>query len=211
MKTNNKRFVDKFDYHFFKIRRKIIDFVYISYSKIHRYLYFGNFRKKHITYGFVNGKFQITSVDHSDFILNIQKKINKLAKNNDRKEFIKLALSEALTGCNFIIFSVIGESNKYIQFWTGEHQLKCNFYANDVNKLKNCYLSIIGLLSEIGFVNDTIPEYRGHMFFKIDKGTDYISVDANFRKDLDLAVDFIDIIFKQIYKTKGNKLVAKVE
>jgi len=171
----------------------------------------GNFRKKHITYGFINGKLQITSVDHPDFILNVQKKINKLAKNTDRKEFIELALTEALEGCNFIIFSVIGESNKYIQFWTGENQLKCNFYANDINKLKNCYLSIIGLLSEIGFVNNTIPEYRGRMTFKIDKGKDYISVDANFRKDLDLAVDFIDIIYKQIYKTKGNKLTAKVE
>jgi len=208
---NKKDFVTKFDYHFFKIRRKIIDFVFDTYSKIHRYLYLGNFRKKHITYGFINGKLQITSVDHPDFILNVQKKINKLAKNTDRKEFIELALTEALEGCNFIIFSVIGESNKYIQFWTGENQLKCNFYANDINKLKNCYLSIIGLLSEIGFVNNTIPEYRGRMTFKIDKGKDYISVDANFRKDLDLAVDFIDIIYKQIYKTKGNKLTAKVE
>ena len=207
----NKEFVKKFDYYFFKARRKIIDFVYITYSKIHRYLYFGNFRKKHISYGFIDGKFQITSVDHPDFIQNVQKKINKLANNPDRKEFIKLALIQALDGCNFIIFSVIGESNKYIQFWTGEHQLKYNFYANDVNKLKNCFLSVVGLLSEMEFVNDSVVEYKGRMTFKIGKGKNYLSVDANFRKDLDLAAEFVDTVFKQIYKTKGNKLVAKVE
>ena len=207
----NKKFVDKFDYHFFRIRRKIIDFVFNSYNIIHRYLYFGNFKKKHITYGFVNGKFQITSVDHPDFILNVQKKINKFSKNTNRKEFIKLALTEALSGCNFIIFSIVGDSNKFVQIWTGDHELKYNFYANDVNRLKNNFLSTIGLLSEIGFVNDSIIEYRGRMTFKIDKGKDYISVDANFRKDLDLATEFIDIVFKQIYKTRPNKLVAKVE
>lgn len=207
---NRKDFVEKFDYHFFKARRKIIDFVYITYSKIHRYFYFGNFRKKHISYGFIDGKFQITSVDHTDFIKNVQKKINKLANNSDRKKFVKLALTQALDGCNFIVFSVAGEDNKYIQFWTGEHQLKYNFYANDINKLKNCFLSVVGLLSEMGFVNDSVVEYKGRMTFKIDKGTNYISVDANFRKDLDLASEFADVVFKQIYKTKG-KLVAKVE
>ena len=36
------------------------------------------------------------------------------------------------------------------------------------------------------FVNDSVVEYKGRMTFKIDKGTNYISVDANFRKDLDL-------------------------
>lgn len=200
-----------FDYHFFKIRDKIIRFVFTIYYKIKSYLHFANFRKKHITFGFVNGKLQITSVDHSDFILNVQKKINKLANSSNRKEFIKLALTESLEGCNFIIFSVSGQDNKFVQFWTGEHQLKYNFYANDVNKLKNHFLSIVGLLSEMGFVNDSIPEYRGRMTFKIDKGTDYISVDANFRKDLDLAVEFTEIIYKQIYKSKSGKLIAKVE
>ena len=121
-----------------------------------------------------------------------------------------MALIRALDGCNFIIFSVVGESNKFIQFWTGEHELKYNFFANDANRLKNCFLSVIGLLSEMGFVNDSVAEYKGRMTFKIDKGRDYISVDANFRKDLNLATDFVYIVFKQIYKTKGNKLVAKV-
>lgn len=211
MNKKEKTNLEKFDYYFFKARRKIIDFVFNSYNKIHRYLYFGNFRKKHISFGFINGKFQIATVNHDNFIKNAQKKINKLANNSNRRKFIKLALIQALDGCNFIIFSVVEESNKYIQFWTGEHQLKFNFYANDVNNLKNCFLSVIGLLSEIGFVNDEILEYKGRMTFKIDKGTDYISVDANFRKDLNLATELVDIIFEQIYEIKGNKLTAKVE
>lgn len=180
-------------------------------KQIHKYFYLGNFRKKHITFGLVNGKFQITSVDHPDFILNVQKKINKLANGSDRKEFIKLALTEALEGCNFIIFSPQGHDYKFIQFWTGDHTLKLDFYANKVNRLKNHFLSIVGLLSEMGFVNSEVPEYRGNMVYKVDKGTDYISVDANFKKDLDLATEFTEIIYKQIYKISSKKLMAKVE
>ncbi|HOR02007.1 MAG TPA: hypothetical protein PKZ92_01985 [Candidatus Woesebacteria bacterium] len=189
---------------------KIVDFAYIVYGKIRRYFHLGNFRKKHIFFRFADDKLQIASVDHHDFVSGVQKKINKLANGSDREKFIKMALIRALDGCNFIIFSVVGESNKFIQFWTGEHELKYNFFANDANRLKNCFLSVIGLLSEMGFVNDSVAEYKGRMTFKIDKGRDYISVDANFRKDLNLATDFVYIVFKQIYKTKGNKLVAKV-
>lgn len=202
---------EKFEEYFFKGMRKVINFLIICYFKIRRYFYIGNFIKKHITVGFIDGKIQITSTNHADFIVFTQKKINKLANKNDRKEFIKLSLKEALGGCNFIIFSIVEESNKYVQFWTGEHQLKYNFYANEVNKLKNNFLSIVGLLSEMEFVNSKVIGYRGQMTFKIDKGKDYISVDANFEKDIDSATEFIDIIFKQIYKTKGSKLVAKVE
>lgn len=211
MKTDDKRFIDKFDYHYFRVRRKFLDFIFTTYFKIRRYFYNGNFTKKHITFAVVNGKFQVTSTNHEDFILAIQKKLDKFSLKNDRKKFIKLALTNSLEGCNFIIFSVSGEDNKFVQFWTGEHQLKYNFYANDVNKLKNHFLSIVGLLSEMGFVNGSTPEYRGRMTFKIDKGTDYVSVDANFRKDLDLAVEFTEIIYKQIYKSKSGKLIAKVE
>jgi len=203
--------LSKFDYHYFRVRRKFLDFIFITYSKIRRYFYNGNFTKKHIIFAMINGKFQVTSTNHEDFILAIQKKLDKLSQKNDKKKFIKLALTESLEGCNFIIFSASSEDKKFVQFWTGEHQLKYNFYANDVNKLKNHFLSIVGLLSEMGFVNDTIPDYRGHMTFKIDKGTDYISVDANFKKDLDLAVEFTEIIYKQIYKAKSNRLIAKVE
>jgi len=179
--------------------------------QVAQFFYYQNFKKKHISFGWVNGSLTITSVNHTDMVVSIREKIKKLGRVKKRKEFIRLALEEALGGCNFIIFSTIGDSNKFVQFWTGEDQLKYNFYANDVNKLKNNFLSIIGLLSEMGFVNDSITEYRGRTTFKIDKNTNYISVDANFRKDIALATEFTDIIFKQIYKSKSDKLIAKVE
>ena len=78
-------------------------------------------------------------------------------------------------------------------------------------KLKKYYLTIIGLLSEMGFVNDTTPDYRGFNVFKIDKGTDYIFVDANFKKAIGVATEFTSIVFKQIYKTGNKKIIAKVE
>jgi len=200
-----------FDHYFFKIRDKIIRFVFITYYKTKNYLHFASFRKKHITFGLVNGKIQITSTDHSDFVAAIRQKIHTHAKNKNRKEFIRLALTEALEGCNFIIFSPTGESYKFIQFWTGDHTLKLDFYANKVNRLKNQFLPIVGLLSEMGFVNNDIPDYRGFKVYKVEKGSDYISVTANFKKDLDSAVEFTELLYKQIYKDKSNKLIAKVE
>lgn len=191
--------------------RKIINFAQVIYDITRYYFYAGNFRKKHIVYGWVKGKFQIASIDHQDFIVGVRKKINKLAKNADRKTLIKSALTEALGGCNFIIFSVVGGSNKFVQFWTGEHQLQYDFYANHNNKLKKYFRSVVGLLSEIGFVNDSVLEYKGRLTFKIDKDSDHISIQANFRKDLNLATEFVNTMFQEIYQAKGDKLVVEVE
>lgn len=180
-------------------------------SAVHKFLYFGNFKKKHITYGFVNGKFVITSVDHYDYITEVQKKILKFAKKYDRETFIKMVLTEALTGCNFVIFSPPGNDNKYVQFWTGDHSLKYDFCAIKTNGLKKYYYPILGLLSEFEFVDDKIPNYTGKKYFEIAKTKDMITVDANFRIDIDSATKFTETIFKQIYKVKTNKLIVKVE
>jgi len=201
----------KFDKHFFAVRDKLIRFGFGSYYKIKTFFYYQNFRKKHLSFFWSGGKLQIISTDHEDYIAAAQKKLDKISKKYQRKKFIELALKEALEGCNFIIFSPPEDDNKFVQFWTGEHTLKYNFYANNTNKLKKYFLSIIGLLSEMGFVNSQIDQYKGSMVFKIDKGEDYISVDANFYKDYDLAVEFTEIIYKQIYKSKTGKLIAKVE
>lgn len=189
---------------------KIIHHLYFAYCRARRFFWESNFTKKHLTFGIVDGKLQITSTEHEDFIQAIQKRINKLTQKEQGK-FVKLALRESLEGCNFIIFSPIGDDNKFIQFWTAENKLKFNFYANKTKGLKKYYLPIVGLLSESGFVNDEIENYRGSMVYKIDKGKDYISVDANFRKDIESASRFIESVFKDIYKIGSHKLIAKVE
>lgn len=189
---------------------KIIHHLYFAYYRARRFFWESNFTKKHLTFGIVDGKLQITSTEHEDFIQAIQKRINKLIQKEQNK-FVKLALRESLEGCNFIIFSPVGDDNKFIQFWTAENKLKFNFYANKTNGLKKYYLPIVGLLSESGFVNDEIENYRGSIVYKIDKGKDYISVDANFRKDIESASRFIESVFKDIYKIGSHKLIAKVE
>lgn len=195
---------------FNKFLDKLIIFLFTTFRKIGRYFYFQNFVKKHITYGFVNGKFQITSTSHEDFIKTVQQKINKF-KTEDRKEFIKLALIEALSGCNFIIFSQKGNDKNFIQFWTAEHNLEFNFYANKINELNKFYLLIVGLLSESGFVNEKNEKYKGSMIYKVDKGKDYVSIDANFKKDIEKASWLVANIFKQVYKIGKVKLTVKVE
>ncbi len=189
---------------------KIINHLYFAYWRVRRYFWESNFTKKHLTFGIVDGKLQITSTEHEDFIQAVQQKINSLARA-DRGDFIKLALREALEGCNFIIFSPVNDDSKFIQFWTAENKLKLNFYANKTNGLKKYYFVIIGLLNESGFVNNEIEKYNGSMVYKVDKGKDYISVDANFRKDMEKASQFTEAVFKNIYKIGSHKLIAKVE
>lgn len=149
--------------------------------------------------------------EHSDFIIKVQSKLDEFSKTNSQKDFIKLALAEALGGCNYIIFSPENDDNTFIQFWTGENGLKFNYYANKVNKLEKYYLSFIGLLSEAGFVNETTQNYRGSMIYKIDRGADHISIDADFKSDIDSATKFATMVFQQIYKTGNKQIIAKVE
>jgi len=189
---------------------KIIHHLYFAYWRVRRFFWESNFTKKHLTFGIVYGKLQITSTEHEDFIQAVQQKINTLTQAK-RSDFIKLALREALEGCNFIIFSPTDDDNKFIQFWTAENKLKFNFYANKTNGLKKYYLAVIGLLSESGFVNDEIEKYSGSMVYKVDKGKGYISVDANFRKDMEKASQFTEAVFKSIYKIGSHKLIVKVE
>lgn len=189
---------------------KILHHLYFAYCRIRRYFWESNFTKKHLTFGVVDGKLQITSIEHGDFIQAVQQKIDKLVQK-EKGDFVKSGLRESLEGCNFIIFSPVNNDNTFIQFWTAENKLKFNFYANKTNKLKKYYLSVIGLLSETGFVNNQIEKYSGSMVYKVDKGKDYISVDANFGKDVEKASKFTEIIFKDIYKIGSQKLRAKVE
>lgn len=190
---------------------KLLLFLHNTFWRVREYLYYGNFRKKHLSFSFSNGKFQITSLNHDDYIAIAQKKINALAKDNNLETFIKLSLIEATNGCNFIIFSPLGEKYPFIQFWTAGHNLKFNFTANKINKLKKYYLPIIGLLSQSGFVNDLTKNYSGFDTYKITKSDDSIYIDAKFHKSFDLAAKLTATIFRDIYQSKNKKIVAQVE
>jgi hypothetical protein len=86
-----------FDYYFFKFRQKVFELIY----KISRYLYFSNFRKKHISFSFQNNKLQIVTISHPEFIHNLQGKINKFSHINNFN-LIHFSLTEALHGVNFV-------------------------------------------------------------------------------------------------------------
>lgn len=189
-----------------KIMYKIVFFVLNVYRKITDYLYISNFKKQHITFGIIDGKFHISRINHKDFIIQVKKKIAKIGKTNNRIKFIKLALQESLGGCNYIIFTDPENDNNYVQFWTGEHKLKYSFYADGVNQKKEYFLSTIGLLSEMGYVNSKNEGYRGRMIYKVKKETETTTVDANFYKDISLATDFTEKYFSQIFQTKSKKL-----
>lgn len=177
---------------------------------LHEYFYFSNFKKKHFSFGFVNGKLQITYTKHEDFIASIQKKINSLDKKN-RLDFVKQALAFALDGCNFIIFSPEDCENKFVQFWTGEHCLKYNFCAIKTNGLKKYFYSILGLLSEYGYINKKFITGNGKGFYEIEKSKDMINVYADFGKNTESTAEFVEEVFKKIYKIGTKKLEVKVE
>ena len=94
MNKKKKKNLEIFDYYFFKTRRIVLDFILAIYWKTKRYFYNGNFSKKHLTFGVVDGKIQITSTSHNDYIAAAQKRINKLSKLKKRKKFIGASLKK---------------------------------------------------------------------------------------------------------------------
>lgn len=190
-----------FDYYFFKFRKKVIELIY----KVSRYLYFSNFRKKHISFSFQNNKIQITTIDHPQFIRNLQNKINKFS-HIDNFDLIRFSLAEGLHGANFVTISDKNNDNLFIQVWTGEHTLKFDFYANNKNKLAKFYYPLCGLFSEFGFVGEKNEVYRGWMKYNVRKDKNVINVTTNFYQDIAIASDFIDKLFTNIYKTKEGNL-----
>lgn len=174
--------------------------------QVAEFFYFQNFKKKHISIGWVNGSLSITSVNHEDMVAGIREKIEKLEGVKEREEFIGLALREALEGCNFIIFSLPGNKDVFVQFWTGRDRLEFDFCGNRINGLRKHYLALVGLLSEFGYVDGRIDNYQGKKKFKTVKTKSFRSVDANFGRKVEEAARFTELVFRKIYKVKGKKL-----
>jgi len=170
-----------------------------------------NFYRRHLTVGIVDGKLQITSLPHENYIVLTQEKLNQLSQTKSREQFIKLALTEAMSGCNYVIFSVAGNDSMFIQFLTGNGKLKFYFYANENNRLGRYFYPILGVLAEFWFVDSENRLYKGRSWYVIQKVKKVISIDASFGKNIDQAVKFSEIIFKKIYKIGTKKIVAKVE
>ena len=195
---------------FDEILTKLIRIIFKIRNSLHQYFYYSNFEKKHVTYGFVNGKFQITYTKHEDFIDSVQKKINSLDKKN-RLDFVKQALALALDGCNFIIFSPEGNKNRFVQFWVAEHRLKYNFCYLQANGLKKYYYSILGLLSEYGYVNKKFVTGNGKGFYEVEQDKFMTNIYADFGTNTDTTAEFVEKIFQSIYKIGSKKLEVKVE
>lgn len=193
--------IPTFEYYFYSLIHKIIQLYY----RFSRYLYFSNFRKKHILFSFQNNKLQITTIDHPQFIRELQNKINKFPHINNYN-LIKFSLTEALHGANFVTISDKNNDNLFIQIWTGEHTLKFDFYANKKNKLTKYYYPLLGLFSEQGFVGEKNEVYRGWMVYKVKKDKNIINITINFYNDIPAATDFIDKLFTNIFKTISGDL-----
>ncbi len=174
--------------------------------QVAEFFYFQNFKKKHISIGWVNGSLSIASVNHEDMVAGIREKIEKLKGVKKREEFIGLALGLALEGCNFIIFSLPGNKDIFVQFWTGRDRLDFDFCGNRINGLRKHYLALVGLLSEFGYVDRRIDKYQGKKKFKTVKTKSFRSVDVNFGRNVEEAARFTELVFRKIYKVKGKKL-----
>lgn len=189
---------------------------YYVYRKTKEWLEIEDFYRKHINVKVVGGSIRITFQDHPEYIAELNQTIKRLQKKKKPENVIKFALEQSIKGCNFVIFQKKDDENKFIQFWTARGKLDHDFPMSESNGLHLYRLSIIGLLSEMGFVNrevkaevKTFHPYK--YYFWIEKEDDDLwRVKANFHKDLKSAKEYTINALKNVLKTDIRNLEIKI-
>lgn len=169
-----------------------------TFMRLRLFFYFLNFKKRHIWFEFERGRLKIRFLKHEDFIKLIKSRLANLKKLK-RGLFLTRALSEALGGCNFIIFWPKKNKNRFVQFWTGKGRLEFNFYANKRNGLDKYYYPLLGLLAEKGYARKEAAKNKKKVF-KLQKGYQIVSIDVDFGREIIEAAEFINLVYKKIYK-----------
>lgn len=185
----------------------LLCFSYYKYLKFQSWLWVKNFDKTHMTFSYKDGKFQITTISHEDFVKISQTKINKLLREKDLEKFIQGALVEALDGCNSVIFDKKDDDNIFIQFWTGRKRLEFDFCANKNNRLKKYYYEVLGILADQGIAKEATKNGYSYVLIK-NKGV--LGIQSNMGKDISLATRCVETILIKVYKLKPSEIRATV-
>jgi hypothetical protein len=186
--------------------------IYIFYLKIRYWLRLQEFKRKHISISFKDGKVEVVIMSHDRCISKLKKRIRLYRKKHSFKETIKQSLIWGMKDCFFIVFESKDEK-KFVQFLTDRGKLNFLLPMSRRNGFERYRLALLGLLSEFNFVrkdllDDKFPSFRRYKyFFSIDgeeKG--YCALKAKFGKNCDLAAEYAYRALNEVMKVKPEDM-----
>jgi len=185
-----------------------------QYYWVKVFIFRGEFQKKHILIQRNGSQIKLVIKNHPEFVSEKQEAINAFKKKDNEKKLIRFALEQAIDGCNYVVFS---KENNYVQFWTSGGKIRFDFPLNKLNKYRKYYYQVLGLLADNDFVRNTFAP-SGLTFtdpakynkYKIDTNIALTTIEGYFGKMIDKATDFTELMFKEIYKSKKERLEIKV-
>lgn len=178
------------------------------YFRIKLWIKNKNFNKTHISYGSIDGRFQIKVQKHKEFIKTTQEKLDTLALSNNLEDYIRLSLIEALQGCNYVVFERRSTDEELIQFWTGNKKIHLVFFANKRNGLKIYYKKVTKMFINEGLIKSKKRKYGTFQTVKNERG---LGIGVEMEKDIELAVKCAKFMWTKIYKLKADEIRAKVD
>lgn len=131
-------------------------------------------------------------------------------KNN--RDYIQHVLNEVLkpmSECDFIIFQIGDTETKFVQFWVGDKRLQLDFPIMAGNGHLPHLKETRKLLEELGFSfhegTITTMQFTYNQF--VPQGTDeYNTLNAEFGKHTDIAAEFVDRVFTDVFKKDTDDL-----
>jgi hypothetical protein len=167
-----------------------------------------NFYSRHLIVEKVNGKLKLKLLKHEEFIERVEKLISRAKKRYITEKFIEIAMTESMH-CNFVSFDC-GHIGTFLQFWRGTGKVLFDYYMIPNNNLGNFLYPVLGVLAEMGFNKMKSEAKPIPYFFRLREVYGYRLMEANFNRDISLAVEFTCKVFKDIFKEDLNQIRARV-
>lgn len=182
-------------------------FVYGAYLKVRSFFRSLEFEKKHLRIDRTGGSLHVTVIDHDAFVSGMQERINSLRNGKGQLEYLYFAFEQALRGCTIVRILKKGSPDADLTFWTNRGKIRFEHFLLDENKRssKMQHHALIGLLVDLGFVEKRmvplrIGASREYPYaFKLNRGVAFTTLEANFRKDSELAARFAESAMTEVY------------
>lgn len=183
--------------------------------KVRQYMADGEWTKQHLSFVREGNKFRLVVKAHEEFVDEVEIAIAKYKGKRWGKKFIKFALVQALSGCNFVVFDC---DDVFCQFWTSRGKLEMDIPLVKGNGLERYYLAVMGLLTDMNyfkypFTRTGIPTFLQvpeHYTFRLEEENGFTKITGYFDKRLDQAVEFVDRLFREVYRVKKKSLKVSV-
>lgn len=179
----------------------------IYYKVLHFFTRKDYFNRKHLEVIFEGLTIKVRWFNHDDYV---QHKLDKLQiarqESDTTEEFLEYLLNECRS-CNYVIFNGENE-NRFIQFWLGDGKLMVDFPILKKNGLKKYRYQMLGVLNELDIhaVKPGMKKPKRIPYYEHKQSSDFETYEIYFQDYPKEAVNFVKLMFDEVYKEKFDDL-----